>query len=181
VAHAPPPTPRELNERGVLPDLAHHPLVAFQWLASGPLRGRWPAGVRRRPRVAGVLGWVWRVRRRRSRAAMMTSAIASICSSVIGGSTSMAAWIASRSASPDRDQPDSPVQRPRADLRPAQVAPDPGQGPQSASPASPSLLNRSCLISLPGPLANTLTGAYRPRPRRAYGRWRQPRSNPRRG
>ncbi len=42
---------------------------------------------------------VWRVWRRRSRAAMMTSAMASICSSVIGGSASTAAWIASRSVS----------------------------------------------------------------------------------
>ena len=32
---------------------------------------------------------------------------------------------------PDRHQPDPPVQRPRADLRPAQVPPDPGQGPRA--------------------------------------------------
>lgn len=31
---------------------------------------------------------------------------------------------------PDRHQPDPPVQRPRADLRPAQVPPDPGKGPR---------------------------------------------------
>jgi hypothetical protein len=32
---------------------------------------------------------------------------------------------------PDRDQPDPPVQRPHADLRPAQVPPDPRQGPRA--------------------------------------------------
>jgi hypothetical protein len=36
---------------------------------------------------------------------------------------------------PDRHQPDPPVQRPRADLRPVQVPPDPRQGP--AGPAGP--------------------------------------------
>jgi hypothetical protein len=32
---------------------------------------------------------------------------------------------------PDRHQPDPPVQCPRADLRTAQVPPDPGQGPRA--------------------------------------------------
>ena len=130
---------------------------------------------------------------------------------------------------PDRHQPDPPVQRPHADLRPAQVPPDPGQGPRAragqqrgdppgqplsaqpgppgprpvrqpgqplavepADPAAhrgrvavqqlrdldagkpcadsstitaraacrhrPCRSARSCSISLPGPLANTLTG-----------------------
>ena len=35
---------------------------------------------------------------------------------------------------PDRHQPDPPVQRAHADLRPAQVAADPGQGPRPRAP-----------------------------------------------
>jgi hypothetical protein len=52
---------------------------------------------------------------------------------------------------PHRHQPDPPVQRPRADLRPAQVAADPRQGPRARAPEQRGDPARQPAPAQPGP------------------------------